>query len=62
MATSLFETNRRLTGYDWYDGLDRVTGIATMVAADGKWCPLDAAGKPSVKVEGGNARVRIVEP
>ena len=62
MATSLFETDRRLTGYDWYDGLDRVTGIATMVAADGEWCPLDAAGKPSVKVEGGNARVRIVEP
>ena len=41
MTTSLFETDRRLAGYDWYDGIDRVTGIATMVAADGKWCPLD---------------------
>ncbi len=41
MATSLFETDRRLDGYDWYDGLDRVTGIATMIAADGNWCPLD---------------------
>ena len=41
MATSLFETDRRIAGYDWYDGLDRITGIATMVAADGKWCPLD---------------------
>ena len=41
MATSLFETDHRLSGYDWYDGLDRVTGILTMVASDGKWCPLD---------------------
>ena len=41
MATSLFETDRRLAGYDWYDGLDRVTGIATMVATDGKRSPLD---------------------
>ena len=41
MATSLFETDRRLAGYDWYDGLDRVTGIATMVADDDEWCPLD---------------------
>ena len=41
MATSLFETDRRLAGYDWYDGLDRVNGIATMVATDGKWSPLD---------------------
>ena len=41
MAASLFETDRRLAGYDWYDGLDRVTRIATMIASDGKWCPLD---------------------
>ena len=36
MATSLFETDRRLAGYDWYDGLDRVAGIATHVAIGGK--------------------------
>ena len=34
MATSLFETDRRLAGYDWYDGLDRVAGIATHLATD----------------------------
>ena len=46
MATSLFETDRRLAGYDWYDGLDRVTGIATMIESDGKWCPLNDVPLP----------------
>ena len=41
MATSLFETDRRLAGYDWYDGLDRVAGIATRVAIGGKEHPLE---------------------
>ena len=41
MATSLFETDRRLAGYDWYDGLDRVAGIATHVAIGGKEYPLE---------------------
>ena len=36
MATSLFETDRRLAGYDWYDGLDRVAGIAAHLATGGK--------------------------
>ena len=40
IASRLFETDRRLDGYGWYDGLDRVTGIAIQVAADGKWMPL----------------------
>ena len=41
MATSLFETDRRLAGYDWYDGLDRVAGIATHLAIGGKEYPLE---------------------
>ena len=41
MATSLFETDCRLAGYDWYDGLDRVAGIATHVAIGGKEYPLE---------------------
>ena len=53
MATSLFETDRRLAGYDWYDGLDRVTRITTMIASDGKWSPLDdfprAGADPTVR-------------
>ena len=40
IASRLFETDRRLDGYSWYDGLDRVTGIGIQVAADGKWMPL----------------------
>ena len=41
MATSLFETDRRLAGYDWYDGLDRVASIAAHVAIGGKGYPLE---------------------
>ena len=37
----LFETDRRLEGYGWYDGLDRVTGIDTQVTVNGKAWPLD---------------------
>ena len=41
LAERLFETDRRLEGYPWYDRLDRVTGIDTEVtAADGKTWPL----------------------
>ena len=46
MATSLFETDRRLAGYDWYDGLDRVAGIATHVAIGGKEYPLEDFPQP----------------
>ena len=48
MATSLFETDHRLSRYDWYDGLDRVTGIATMIAADANSCPLDEYPMPEL--------------
>ena len=40
MADRLFEADKRLEGYGWYDGLDRVTGIDTEVTADGKAWPL----------------------
>ena len=41
VAESLFEADRRLEGYGWYDGLDRVTAIDTKVTARGKAWPLD---------------------
>ena len=41
IAERLFEADRRLEGYGWYDGLDRVTGIDTEVTARGKAWPLD---------------------
>ena len=41
LAGRLFEADRRLEGYEWYDRLDRVTGIDTEVtAADGTAWPL----------------------
>ena len=55
MAERFFEADRRLEGYEWYDRLDRITGIDTEVTDDGKTWPLadfpvpgrkDAAGTP----------------
>ena len=41
MAEGLFEADRRLQGYGWYDRLDRVTGIDTEVTdGDGRTWPL----------------------
>ena len=47
IAARLFEADRRLDGYDWYDGHDRVTAIATEVAIDGTWRPLDDIPLPA---------------
>ena len=41
LASHLFEADRRLEGYGWYDALDRVTDIAVRVGAEGKWMALD---------------------
>ena len=56
LAERLFEADRRLEGYEWYDRLGRITGIDTGVTADdGETWPLrdfpvserkDAAGVP----------------
>ena len=42
----LFETDRRLEGYAWYDRLDRVRNIHTTVTAGGRACALDAYPVP----------------
>ena len=41
IAERLFEADRRLEGYAWYDGLDRVPDIDTEVTANGKAWPPD---------------------
>ncbi len=46
IAQRLFETDRRLEGYDWYDGLDRVTAIHVALAAEGEWMALDEYPMP----------------
>ena len=45
-APRLFEADRRLQGYGWYDGLDRVTDIAVEVTLDGTRHALDDAPLP----------------
>ena len=48
IAARLFEADfGGSTGMDWYDGLDRVTAIATEVAIDGTWRPLDDIPLPA---------------
>ncbi len=42
----LFEADRRLEGYGWYDGLHRATDIAVKVTLDGKRHALDDAPLP----------------
>ncbi|MXW91295.1 MAG: hypothetical protein F4114_03165 [Rhodospirillaceae bacterium] len=46
-APRLFEADRRLDGYGWYDRLDRTTGIAVVVTLDGKTHALDDAPLPA---------------
>ena len=41
MAPRLFEADRRLEGYGWYDALHRVTEITVRVSAGGEWLALD---------------------
>ena len=46
IAPRLFEADRRLEGYGWYDALGRVTGIAAELVLDGKRYALDDAPLP----------------
>ncbi|MCY4027455.1 MAG: hypothetical protein OXH75_14240 [Acidobacteria bacterium] len=46
VSPRLFEADRRLDGYGWYDGLDRATGIAVEVTLDGRTHALDDAPLP----------------
>ena len=71
IASRLFEADRRLDGYDWYDGLDRVTGIETeiaaevaAVAAEAAWLPLDDFPLPelTVRPRGAFARTSASHP
>ena len=42
VAGRLFEPDRRLEGYAWYDAIARVAAIHIEVTADGRTCALDA--------------------
>ena len=40
-APRLFEADRRLEGYSWYDGIDRTAAITILVAAGDEWMDID---------------------
>ncbi len=48
IASRLFEAERRLEGYAWYDALDRVTEITVRVAAGGDWMALEEYPLPGM--------------
>ena len=45
-APRLFEADRRLEGYGWYDGLGRTTAISVLAAAGGEWMDIDDWPRP----------------
>ena len=45
-APRLFEADRRLEGYGWYDGLGRTTAISVLAAAAGEWMGIDDWPRP----------------
>ena len=64
-APRLFEANRRLEGYGWYDGLDRVTETTVRVAAGDDWMALEEyplpakSGSPAAPLPSRPAAIRI---
>ena len=65
IASRLFEADRRLEGYDWYDALDRVTETTVRVAAGDEWAALDryplpeASRSPAAPLPARPAAIRI---
>ena len=41
IASRLFEADRRLEGYGWYDGLDRAAAVSILASGDGDWLSID---------------------
>ena len=46
LAGRLFEPDRRLEGYGWYDAIERVVSIRTTVTMDGRTCALESYPVP----------------
>ena len=45
-APRMFEADRRLEGYSWYDRLDRATAISVLASGDGEWIWIDDWPRP----------------
>ena len=46
VAPRLFEADRRLEGYGWYDGLGRASAISVLAAAGGEWIDIGDWPRP----------------
>ena len=46
IASRLFEADRRLEGYGWYDGLDRATAVSILASGDGEWLSIEDWPRP----------------
>ena len=46
IAARLFEADRRLQGYAWYDGLDRMAAICVLATDGGEWMDIDDWPRP----------------
>ena len=45
-APRMFEADRRLEGYSWYDRLDRATAFSVLASGDGEWIWIDDWPRP----------------
>ena len=65
IASRLFEADRRLEGYGWYDAIDRVTETTVRVAAGDEWMALDqyplpaTSGSPAAPLPSRPAAIRF---
>ena len=55
-APRLFEVDRRLDGYAWYDTLDRTAAISVQASADGEWLWVEDWPRPE-RARSGAARL-----
>ena len=46
IALPLFEADRRLEGYGWYDGLNRATAVSILASGDGEWLSIEDWPRP----------------
>ena len=56
VAPRLFEADRRLEGYAWYDALDRAAALSVLVSADGEWLWIEDWPRPE-RARSGAARL-----
>ncbi len=65
IASRLFEADRRLEGYGWYDGLDRASTVSILASGGGEWLRIEdwplpeRAGSRAARLPSRPAAIRI---